>query len=68
MSKLKEKTVKLVYVSLMTRVVVDVDATDEEILEAARPKLLEKVNTELMENLEDIVDDAECPYDVEFDK
>lgn len=68
MSKLKEKTVKLVYVSLMTRVVVDVDATDEEILEAARPKLLEKVNTELMENLEDIVDDVECPYDVEFDK
>lgn len=68
MSKLKEKTVKLVYVSLMTRVVVDVDATDEEILEAARPKFLEKVNTELMENLEDIVDDVECPYDVEFDK
>lgn len=68
MSKLKEKTVKLVYVSLMTRVVVDVDATDEEILEAARPKLLEKVNTELMENLEDIVDDIECPFDAEFDK
>ena len=52
----------------MTRVVVDDNATDEQIVEAARPKFLEKVTNELFEHLEDIVDDEECPYDEKFDK
>ena len=56
------KIAKLVQVSLMTRVVVDETATDEQILDAARPNFIEKVRTELCENLEDIYDDTECPY------
>jgi hypothetical protein len=56
------KVAKLVMVSLMTRVVVDEIATDEEILNKARPKFIEKVNMELGENLEEITDDTECPY------
>jgi hypothetical protein len=57
------KVAKLVYVSLATRVVVDANATDYQILESANPNFLEKVNTELGEHLEEIIDDKECPYD-----
>lgn len=61
------KVAKLVYVSMMTRVIVDEDATDEQILEAAKPRLIDTVQTQLGENLEDIVDDTECPYDPALD-
>lgn len=56
------KVAKLVYVSLATRVVVDENATDEQILEAARANFIEKVQTELGEHLEEIIDDEECPF------
>lgn len=46
----------------MTRVIVDEDATYEQILDAAKSNFLDKINNnELMENLEEIVDDNECP-------
>jgi len=61
------KVAKLVYVSFATRVVVDENATEEQILELAKANLLVKVNTELGEHLEEIVDDEECPFDEEFD-
>jgi hypothetical protein len=57
------KVAKLVYVSLVTRVVVDENASEDEILNTARSKFIEKVTNELGENLEEIVDDTECPYD-----
>jgi hypothetical protein len=56
------KVAKLVSVSFQTRVVVEDSATDEEILDVARPKFVEKVRTELGEHLEKIEDDTECPY------
>lgn len=62
------KVAKLVYVSLATRVVVDENATDEQILEIAKGHFLEKVNTELGEHLEEIIDDEECPHDEKFDE
>ncbi len=58
----------LITVSLMTRVVVDKDATEKDILEKARDKFIVKVHSELGENLEEIVEDTECPYDPETDK
>jgi hypothetical protein len=62
------KVAKLVYVSFVTRVVVDENATVEQTLEIAKANLLEKVNTELSEHLEGIIiDDEECPYDEQFD-
>ena len=64
----KKKVAKLVTVSFMTRVVVDEDASDEEIFEAARPMLKLKAAEEMFENLEEIIDDLECPFDIEFDK
>ncbi len=59
------KVAKLVYVSMVTRVVVDEDATDEQIIQASKDNFIEKVQTELGENLEEIVDDEEVPYDPE---
>ena len=59
---MSKKVAKLVLVSLMTRVIVDKDATDEEILDKAKPKFAEKVQTVLGENLENISDDEECPF------
>ena len=55
------KVAKLVYVSFITRVVVDENATDDQIIEAAKPNLYEKVRLETGENLEKIEDDTECP-------
>ena len=64
-----KKVAKLVYLNLLTRVVVDEDATEEEIIKASRHKFIDKVSDESFgENIEDIVDDEECPYDPEFDE
>ena len=56
------KVAKIVCVSLMTRVIVDENATEEQILEASRGNFIEKVNTELGENIEEISDDEEIPF------
>ena len=56
------KVAKLVLVSMMTRIVVEENATDEQMLEASKAAFLEKINTEIGEHLEQIVDDTECPF------
>lgn len=56
------KIAKLVTVTLITRVVMDENATDEQILDMARPHFESKLVTELNENLESIKEDTECPY------
>ena len=45
------KVAKLVYYSFANRVVVEDDATDQDIIVASKRKILEKVNNELGENL-----------------
>lgn len=62
-----KKVAKLVYVSLATRVIVDENASESEILEIAKNNFLGKIETELNEHLEEILDDEECPFDEEFD-
>ena len=62
------KVAKLITVSLMTRVIVDENASESEILELAGIKLSEKIQNDLRENLEGIEDDIECPYDPDFDE
>lgn len=59
------KVAKLVCVSLMTRVIVDENATDEQILEKSKANFIEKISTELGENLESITDDEEVPFEEE---
>lgn len=62
------KVAKLVSVSLITRVIVDENASEQDILELAIPKLSEKLMDEPFEHIEEIVDDEECPYDHDFDE
>jgi hypothetical protein len=63
---MSKKVAKLVRVSLVTRVIVDVDATEQEIMELAVPKLSENLMDSPFENLDEIVDDVECPYEEEY--
>lgn len=65
---MKKKVAKLVTVSLMTRVIVDEDATEQEIMELAYPKLCENFSDAPFEHIEEIVDDLEVPFDLEHDK
>lgn len=64
---MKKKVAKLVLWSPMTRVIVDEDATYDEIVEAAREKFLDKIKYEYLENIEDVIDDLEVPYDPNTD-
>jgi len=57
---MKNKAV-LVRVSLVTRVIVPKDATDEEIIVAAVPRLRHTLIDSPMENIDEIVPDTECP-------
>lgn len=61
------KVAKLVYVSLVTRVVVDENATDDQIVDAAKPRLMDTIKCDLDEDVAFINDDVECPYDPELD-
>jgi hypothetical protein len=63
---MSKKVAKLVRVSLVTRVIVDIDATDQEIMELAVPKLSENLMDSPFDNLDEIVDDTECPYEEEY--
>jgi hypothetical protein len=56
------KVAKLVYASFMVRVIVDENATDEEIINRSHIKFKIAVNEELNENIEEIINDTECPY------
>lgn len=58
---------KLVYLSLVTRVVVPDNATESEILKLAESRFIDKIQQELNEHLEEIVDDNECPYNPNID-
>lgn len=61
------KIAKLVCVSLMTRVIVDTDATESQILLKARGQFIDKIADDLADNIESIEDDEESPYDPKFD-
>lgn len=56
------KIAKLVAVSLMTRVVVDDTATEEQIWKEAVPRLTRSIIEGGIDNLEFIEDDLECPH------
>ena len=63
---MSKKVAKLVYVSMVTRVIVDENASETDILIQAQSKFIEKIENEIHENLEEIIDDEECPYEVEY--
>ena len=58
-----KKVAKLVSFTLTTRVIVDEDASDDQIIKACYPKIIDKIdNRELGDNLESIEYDEECPF------
>lgn len=58
------KVAKIVVVSLATRVIVDSDATDEQIMSIADEHFKDMINNaETLQNVVSIYDDEECPYD-----
>jgi hypothetical protein len=58
------KVAKLVYVSLLTRVIVEEGADQVGIMELAVPKLSENLMDSPFENIEKIVADTEQPYEI----
>jgi len=57
------KKALLVEFSLLVRVIVDENATDDQIIEASYSKIQDKINNrELGDNLASIEDDEEIPY------
>ncbi len=56
------KVAKLVTVSPIVRVVVEESATDEQIVDAAQSQFFEIMRADIMEHLEEITDDTECPF------
>ena len=62
------KKAYLVYVSLATRVVVDENTTEQDIIKLANANILDNIITDgIFENVEELIEDEECPYDKEFD-
>lgn len=62
------RVAKLVTITLTTRVVVDENATENDIMALALPRLTDKLINEPFEHLEEIIDDIEVPYDSEWDE
>lgn len=62
------KVAKLVTITLTTRVVVDENATENDIMTLALPRLTDKLINEPFEHLEEIIDDVEVPYDHLYDE
>jgi hypothetical protein len=61
------KVAKLVTITMSTRVIVDENASESDIIELASIRMSEKIQHEFNENLESIEDDTECPYNPEWD-
>jgi|688.fasta_scaffold121655_7 hypothetical protein len=56
------KIAKLVTITLTTRVIVNEDDTEDDIMALALPRLTDKLINEPFENLEGIINDIEVPY------
>jgi hypothetical protein len=62
------KVAKLVTITMKTRIIVDENASESDIIELASIRMSEKIQHEFNENLESIEADTECPYDPFYDE
>ncbi len=53
---------KLVITNIVTRVIVEDNATKDQILNAAKVLIIESINEDLEQHVEEIMDDTEQPY------
>ncbi len=56
------KVSKLVRISMVCRVICEDDATEQDIMELAIPKLSEDLMDNPFQHIDEIVDDLECPF------
>jgi hypothetical protein len=56
------KVAKIVWASVGTRVIVDENATDEQVWEAAKYRLVSNLANDGLDNVDKIALDIECPY------
>jgi hypothetical protein len=56
------KVAKIVWASVGTRVIVDENATDEQVWETAKDNLVRNLASDGLDNGDKIVLDTECPY------
>ena len=56
------KVAKIVWASVGTRVIVDENATDEQVWETAKDNLVRNLASDGLDNVDKIVLDTECPY------
>ena len=62
------KKAHLVLVSMATRVVVDENATEQDIIQLANAQIIDNIIVDgIFENVEEVLEDDECPYDADFD-
>ena len=62
------KKAHLVYISMATRVVVDENATEQDIIKLANAQIINNIIADgIFENVEEVLEDNECPYDADFD-
>ena len=62
------KKAHLIYVSMATRVVVDENATEQDIIKLANAQIINNIIADgIFESVEEVLDDDECPYDANFD-
>jgi hypothetical protein len=61
------KVAKLVGVSLLTRVVVENYATEDEIIKKAKQNFRTQLENDIGDNIDIIENDEECPYNPEID-
>ncbi len=59
---------KLVYATVITRVIVEDDATEDEIIKAAKPRLISNLTLDTSELIEKIKDDIDSPYNPLYDR
>ena len=59
---------KLVSATVITRVIVPDNASEETILESAKPRLLWNLINDYTDLVEEIKEDTESPYDPVYDK
>ncbi len=53
---------------MATRVVVDENATEQDIIKLANAQIINNIIADgIFENVEEVLEDNECPYDADFD-
>ena len=62
------KVAKIVTISLMTRVIVPENATEEEVVEASKAQFIDQIHNEIFENVDEVYLDEVVPFGEGFNE